>query len=508
MSISAAMLFRDHMVLQREKKAAVWGTAEPGTKVRITIQGIMADACAGPDGTWTAILPPLQTSFEETLVIRGDGEEIVCHDVQVGEVWLAGGQSNMEYLMHFDRECERERSRLRENSSPQIRFFDYPEVSYEGELQDHDYSRFGIWRKAMPEDIDYFSAAGYYFACVINRELQVPVGIVGCNWGGTPCCCWMPEETILANGGAPWLQEYREALTAVNTDEEARKFKADPANDPSDPIHNDFARVMFPGLTPQEQQRYMDANPASSLIGTCHPWRPAGLYHTMLRKVIPYTIRGFLYYQGESDEAKSGLYRDLLKGLIAKWRKDWGEELPFLMVQLAPFESWLTASGENYPAIRQAQEQAADSLRNVWLASIGDAGMRYDIHPKNKRPVGERLALLALGHVYGKNILCDAPRYTGFEWENSRLILKLSHAEGLHSDGKQIQALQIRCGGQKMTSGYEAKTADRAIEIIFRDRPVSPVVVYYAQTPYYKINVFNAAGLPVFPFCAENIILS
>ena len=507
-----ANVFQDHMVLQRDKTVYIWGQAAAGSSVRVTIQGQSAGGKADAAGAFCIALEPLHTSLQEELIVAADGEKIALRDVQVGEVWLAGGQSNMEYLMSHQWGIEEEQELLRKlGRKPELRFYDVPEISYPGEEEQYDYSPYGIWRTCTPEDIPFYSAVSYYFGRMLEENLNVPVGIIGCNWGGTPSCSWMRAETIHAAGGGVWIEDYLNGLDSMNPEEEAEQYKANPANNPLIPLNGpQFARVLFPGLTREQQRAVMGITPsAAAPKGTCHPWRPAGVYYTMMRTVIPYALRGFIYYQGESDDKHAELYSAMLSGLIRQWREDFRDDgLPFLMVQLAPFKEWLDCVGDVYPVLRAEQQKAADTIPNVWLASNGDAGMYYDIHPKNKRPAGERLAKLALGHVYGQDIVCDAPRFGYAEWENDTLVLHFDHAEILQYAAKKVQPDEEYYGGeddpeplQTSPSAQMAEISGNTLRLTFaQGTDHAEVKVRFAKTAYYKVNLYNEADIPVLPF--------
>lgn len=187
--LKPAILFHDHGVLQRGKRIPVWGSADPGAPVTVTVQGQTATAVADGEGNWTAVLEPLEASLTETLTVTSADETVTFTDVAVGEVWLAGGQSNMEFHMRYDADMAEEQPGCTDG---QLRFFDYPEVSYVGQIDEADYGKeYGFWRKCAPEQLERFSAVGYYFAKDLRRGLDVPVGIIGCNWGGTPS---LPEK--------------------------------------------------------------------------------------------------------------------------------------------------------------------------------------------------------------------------------------------------------------------------------------------------------------------------
>ena len=538
-------IFSDHMMLQRGKPVKIFGTSDAGKTIRVCLNDpagrteAEAKARADRKGCFTVILPELSAGSDKSLMITDGEERITIHDVAAGEVWLAGGQSNMEYLMNTDAEIAKERaglSALSEAEKREIRFYDCPEISFNGMEKRADLSNFGRWRCLSEEDIVYFSAVSYYFERKIKDSLDCPVAVIGCNWGGTKAACWVQEETVRKAGADIWIDEYKEGLAQIPDPDAAEEaFKNSPMNVLSDPAHpNPFDQILFPGFSKEMQENAMKMMPSGAdammAIGRLHPWRPCGLYETMLKKIMPYTIRGFLWYQGCSDEAHPEVYAQLMRALIKKWREDFEDpSLPFLQVQLAPFSWWLGNGGDNYPAVRKAQEEASDTTPDTYLASMGDAGMIYDIHPKHKRKPGERLGLLALRHIYGLDIAADAPRAENMTFEGDTAIIRFKNGEGLQltdpenagltaeeaaaagfcdpavpeSLGKEenLKALlKVRPEGD-----VNAEIADDLLRISLcvEGKPVKPERVEFACTPYYEVNVKNAAGLPVFPFVME-----
>lgn len=543
--LKTAQIFGDGMVLQREKTVPVWGMGEPGRTVSVQLweagrkRKCGKTVTVGDDGKWSVFLDSMEAGEELAMTVSDGYKTLEYHHVAVGEVWLAGGQSNMEYLMGFDAERERERIFLKNCTndaevpcSERIRFFSCPKISWEGEEDRYDYSSYGFWRKCTAEDLDFLPAVPYYFARQLARGLSdrngqggpdIPIGIVDCTWGGTRAACWMTEEKIRESGGEAWLADYEAGLRLRDPEEEAEEYRNDPLNASNDPFRSEFdCKVLYPGLTREEQENRMqeirkeneqaENGGAPRIIGMCHPWRPAGLYHTMLEKIIPYALRGVIYYQGESDAQKAELYEGMLTGLIGLWREKWEEELPFFMVQLAPFEIWYEETGERYPEIRKAQQNVADKLPKVWLASNGDAGMRYDIHPKHKEPVGKRLALLALKHVYGEENAADAPRCTGAVMKGREIELVFANAEELHVRGKQICALRVCDGDRRIPpEGYTVETDENSVAAesgkcmlkIVLHTPIEKPRVEFAWTGYYEVNLYNEAMIPALPFEVE-----
>ena len=544
--IQLPLVFSDHMMLQREKPVCVFGTASAGKKIQVCVQNAEgtvlagAEGVSGRDGRFEVSLPPLEPGLDRTLKI-GDGEETVCiSDVAVGEVWLAGGQSNMEFLMNTDAEMPAERealSLLPEEARRALRFFDYPEIAFEGMEKLVDLSNFGKWRCLSEEDLVYFSAVSYYFQRIVAGKIGCPVGVIGCNWGGTKACCWVPEDVIREAGAEQWITEYEEGLKTIkDLTKQQEAFKKSPMNVLSDPAKpNPFDAILLPGLTHRQQEEAMkmfSANPDDvQAIGPLHPWRPAGLYHTMLEKLMPYTLRGFIWYQACSDVTHPELLAKLMQALIGKWRRDFKDEsLPFLMVQIAPYGIWLGYRSERYPDVRAAQLHAADITENTYLASIGDAGMYFDIHPKHKRKPGERLGLLALKHVYGLPVSADAPRAKGLEYDGDTAVIRFEHGEGLHLTEAENGGLTeeearryhfsepdqpahmaplenlnslIRTVPEGETEA-EIRDDSLRVRLTVGGRSVRPREIRFAWTGYYEVNVKNAAGLPVFPFVVSD----
>ena len=524
--LKTAILFKDHMIIQHEKNVIVWGTGDAGAKVTVTMQGKSVETGIDQNGNWRISLGPFQASFEEEMVIASGEEKIVLKDVQVGEVWLAGGQSNMEFHMRYDADIETETGRcLNEN----IRFFDYPEVSYVGQIDEADYGKnYGFWRKARPEEIERFSAVGYYFAKELQNRYQVPFGIIGCNWGGTPACAWMSEEAVTEGGGQIYLDEYTEAVKKLNLNEYDEAFKKNPSSWRVDLLADPISDAMMRGSTDEEasQSRMEEMNAMMSQIdwtayipvmGPKYESRPSGLYHSMLTQIAPYTIRGIIWYQGETDgDTRPELYKTLFPALIKNWRELWEEELPFLFVQIAPLDHWMAADGERYIAVREAQQEAADTVQNTGMAVITDAGMRFDVHPKKKQPVGYRLALLAEKKVYGEDILCEAPTLTEVLAEKGRLTLAFENAgTGLYLKenlphgqkiGKhRLGGLQVFQNGKELpTDGLEAQ-AEGSRVILSGDfiQEGVPTQVKIACTGWYLVNLYNSAGIPARPASKE-----
>lgn len=498
--LKAAEIFQSGMILQREKPVCVWGCADPGAELLVSIQGKQSRAIADENGYWHAKLDPLSTSEEETLIISADQETLAFNHVAVGEVWIGAGQSNMEFWLRYEQHIAEEK---RHPSSRHVRFYDVPKIAYDGQKQQFDYSRVGRWRMATPENIEYFSAVGYYFEKILETELGVPVGVIGCDWGGTASCTWMSAESV-ERTGKPWIENCKAKFSAIDVDEYWKNAGQNPGNDTGNSIEFGFNAFILPRTPSEEEiQDYFSINPPEgNFMELPQPQSiPGTLYEHMVKEVAPFAIRGVLWYQGESDDelGRQELYKDMLTALISDWRGLWGEEtLPFLIVQLPGFERWLGCVNQGFPILRQCQQEVVDADQNLYLCSISDAGEQFDIHPKNKKVVGERLALLALGHIYGRLILCDAPRMVKAERNGTQITLLFANADGgLVLRGETVNALTV-LEDQKEVAVTARVESDRLILTL--PESCGQVEIHFAKAAWYQVNLYNQSDIPAIPF--------
>ena len=471
--MKAAAIFQSGLVFQRGKPVLIWGTGTPGERIQGTIQGRSAETAADADGTWTLRIPALRESICETLTLEGN-----CHvkidDVAVGEVFVAAGQSNMEFWMRYEKHypeilpvCE----------NPNIRFFDLPKRYYPGQEYDFDYRNAGIWRKASQQDLQYFSAVGYYLARKLEKDLSIPVGIIGCSWGGTRSQAWMTADharSIQKIGKRAW--------------------------DPWNPM-NEF---LLPGTpSADEIQAFLREN---SVEPSKPENTPGALYRNMVQSLAPYTVRAVLWYQGESDDETDGAqknYRAALDAIKEDWRCAWEEsDLPFFVVQLPGFSSWFGLVNKGYPIIRVCQQESVDADSHAYLCSVSDAGEEFDIHPKNKMVVGERLALLAEKHLFGMDILADAPRPGDVRWDGNTITVFFEYAEGgLLVDGEEINALSVV--QEKREIAYTAEICGSSLVIRIPPAVSGELTVKFACEAWYRVNLYNQAHIPAVPFAAK-----
>ncbi len=507
---SVAEIFGKGMVLQQEKPVVVYGKAEKGDRITVSIfdyHGRLVDeifTTTNEKEKWKVSLSEMKASVDNKIVVENASsqQKIVIDKVSVGEVWLAGGQSNMEFFNKYDKDWSKT-SKLPKNEM--IHFFNVPQRAFKGHNSHNGPGRdgYGKWLNDHEKGYENFSALAYIFARKIQEKLGVPVGIIGCNWGGTTASAWVPKS-ILENGPlVQYLNEYDQAIK-MDSAEHIKRNSLDAwkvIDSPED--YRKFEPFIY-GQDRKTQLAYMmnGEEPALVPMGPYNENRPAGLYETMLKTVIPYSIKGALWYQGESDAGERAPYYDqLLGGLIDSWRDAWDDEFPFIIAQLAPFKEWLACTNDNYKVVRQKQQQVADTKKDVYLTSIMDIGSYYDIHPKEKVEVGRRMALIALGHVYqqlsGENV--DNPRFESGKIEGSSITLTMKNADNLSDSGENT--IQITVDGAEV----EPKAVNLDGNKIIIEMPnnlekENKIIVSMGWDDYAVINIKNEQGLPVAPF--------
>lgn len=496
-SLKVNELFQSNMILQQGKPCCVWGTAQAGEKITVSIQGKTASVITDKKAEWMVQVPPLTMSEEETMCISNGIEKILLTNIAVGEVWIAGGQSNMEFWMHYEKHFQEEKQVCH---NPLIRFYDVPEIAYNGQREEFDYSKMAVWRTCTEENLDYFSGVGYFFAKKLQHDLKVPVGIIGCNWGGTTASAWMKKESV-QKVGKPWIADHEKAKESWNMDEYWKTMHGYAGNNTGNPFESPANDLLLYKTPSQEEiQKFFDTvyksgffDPKLLTLGVSS--FPGVLYEHMLKAIVPFGIRGVIWYQGESDEPHADIYDKMLTQLISDWRELWKEEFPFLMVQLPGYESWLDGPQTRYNELREAQKKTADTVINCWLTSISDAGEQFDIHPKDKKTPGQRLALLAEGKVYGMDLLCEAPYPVDITVEEDKIRIHFDNAfGGLVVDGENLSAMEII---PKQTFFWKIEGENLVLTIPELKKNTQ---IRFAKQLFYRVNLKNMAGIPAMPF--------
>ncbi|MCO8120121.1 beta galactosidase jelly roll domain-containing protein [Stieleria sp. TO1_6] len=609
-------LFTDHMVLQRDIKAPVWGWSKPGQTVTVSIAGQQASATAGDDGRWMATVGPLTAGGPHTLQVTGT-ETVSVNDVLVGDVWICSGQSNMEWPVQAANNARQE---IAEANYPQIRLFTVPKRVSPSPQQTVD----GQWQRCTPQTVGGFSAVGYFFGRELDQQLDVPIGLVHTSWGGTIAEAWTSAEALMT------MDDFRPAVTSLQNVIAAQSSgKLDfnqlmqkwwNENDPgskqawnaADVDASDWKSMNVPGLWESQglsdfdgivwfqtavDVSQEDAGKAAVLhlggiddrdttwvngqmVGAMNDWNAqrnysidsgilqagrnvitirvldtgggggmhgqpqqlsleikggktlplAGqwsykvstalkdtttapqplqnnpnvvtvLYNGMLAPLVPYGIRGAIWYQGESNAGRSMQYRTLLPTMIADWRARFGQgEFPFLVVQLANFMAPQQQPVESgWAELREAQWLTARNDQNVGLALAIDIGQADDIHPRNKQEVGRRLALSALEIAYHQDVVSGGPRFVSAEFKDGKAYLKFDRiGAGLVAQGDKLNGFAIAADDKKFVWGDAEIQADTVV--VSAATIKSPTAVRYGWANNPDCNLYNQSGLPASPF--------
>ena len=484
-------LIGDNMVLQAEAKTNVWGWADPQEKVTVTFAEKKGEATAGADGKWSVRLADLKAGTAGELTIAGTNT-IALKNVVVGEVWVASGQSNMEWIVANAMNKDAE---IAAANFPAIRMFKVQKAAKAEPQEDC----IGKWEVCAPEVVGHFSAVGYFFARHLHEKLKQPVGVIHTSWGGTPAEYWTPPPVIagdpdfkpIADGWEKTVAAYPKAKEAYDKAIEDWKAAVEKAK----------AEGMPEPKKPAGPPRGGDA------IGG-----PGSLYNGMIAPVVPCTIQGAIWYQGESNASAARLYRKLFPTMILSWRRAWmngglaGSEMPefpFLFVQLANYKARHEQPVESqWAELREAQLMTLE-MPHTGMAVAIDVGEANDIHPKNKQEVGRRLALNAEATVYFQDQEYSGPIYGGAQIEEGKIRLSFRNAEGMKAqDGGPLKGFAI-AGEDRVFRWADVEIQGDHIVVSSKEVP-TPAAVRYAWADNPECNLINAAGLPASPFRTDD----
>lgn len=438
-------VFSDHMVLQRDRPIPVWGWDAPGTEVHVVLGNETVKGKAGDDGKWMVTFAALPAGGPHTLVVEGTSR-VEKNDILIGEVWFCSGQSNMEWTVSISKDAEAE---IKAANHPGIRHIKIDHRPAEQPMTDVPTT--AGWQICSPETAGNFTAVGYYFGRMLHQELNVPIGLIGCNWGGTRIEPWTPPAGFQA---VPALKDIADNLG------------------------------QFPSKNPD---------------GAINHQTPLALYNGMVHPLVPYAMRGAIWYQGESNNGEGMLYFEKMKALIHGWRLVWQDDrMPFYFVQLAPFR--YGGEPDRLAAIWESQTAALE-VPHTGMAVTVDIGNVTDIHPANKQDVGKRLALWAMRHTYGKSDLeFSGPLYRTMRVEGNKIRLYFRHVRGglVARDGKPLSWFTI-AGEDKNFVPAQAEIDGNTV-VVSCDQVAKPVAVRFGWNQEAEPNLSNKAGLPASPF--------
>jgi sialate O-acetylesterase len=475
-------IFSDHMVLQRDQKDRVWGWADSGEEVAVSINGQTKTATAGADGRWQVTLDPLPTGGPYTLTVKGKNT-VAFNDVLAGEVWICSGQSNMQWPVAAANDADLE---IRAASFPGIRLITVPNRGTQEPQKDFR----GRWQVCSPQTVPGFSAVGYFFGRQLHQTLGVPIGLVNDAWGGSACEAWVPRDRLAADPKyKPLLERWEEI--EKNYPQAKKAY---------DEWKEAAAKAKAEGTTPPKEPR----NPDGNMGGNA---RPGNIYNGVLLPTIGYGIRGAIWYQGETNAGRAYQYRDLFPLMIQTWRDLWGQgDFPFYWVQLADFMNEKAEPGESaWAELREAQTMTMGRLPHTGEAVIIDIGEGKDIHPKNKQDVAKRLARWALAKDYGVSIPCQSPTYKSMEKQGNKILLTFDHVDGGFRpfDVNEPRGFAIAGADRKFVKAQAKVAGPHSIEV-WSDKVSDPMAVRYAWADNPVCNLYSNAGLPVTPFRTDD----
>ncbi len=479
--VKPAGIFTDYTVLQQGEPVRIWGTAAGGEKVTVLFADQTEKTVADAKGSWMVTLKKMPVCAEgRTLVFQGSetATPVELKNVLVGEVWLAGGQSNMKSTMNSYKKTSQ--PDIDSANDSLLRMITIPRKDFEGANDDCPQ-----WKVSNPQTVGGFSASAYYFAKNLRETLKVPVGIVACSVGGTPAEAWMSRKTLESTPDLKRILDAYETGYRKNFENEEAYLKK---------IEEETKVAKQAGRRPVEP------------MGPRHCKRPCGLHENMLTQTIPYTVRGVIWYQGENNaNTQSGFhYRTVFSTLIKEWREEFqNKNMPFLFVQLATFGP---ASDETpyWPELRDAQLWVEENVKNTGMIVLTDGGEIDNIHPHSKDKVGCRLALLARNMVYGeKELLCHGPRLQKTDRKKGAIELSFKDTgSGLVLKSEAVSAFKI-CGADGKYVPAKAELVDGKI-IVSADGVPEPQNVRYGWQRWFVPTLFNAEGLPASPFRTDD----
>ncbi len=455
--------FSDHMVIQCEKPLPVWGKAEPGEKLTVTLDNEVRECTADNNGKWAVEFSPRKASFDPVrLDVRGENSRKTCRDILVGEVWFCSGQSNMQRRLKDTKDAK---TYAAQANLPHVRYAEIPLVSKDKPQDDVDTT----WQLWTPESVIQLSGVAFHFGRKLAKEIDKPIGLISCSWGGSKIHAWIPQEYFSKDpayeAGIQWFTQGKETYKKTL---------------------DEWYKTGCPGEPPQDYCSRPQNIPCALDNGMTHPMQP-------------FAIRGAIWYQGESDAGIPDQYRTMFASLVQSWRDHWNDPtLPVYYVQLPNFEK----SPPTWEPFRQMQLKLLDEIPNLGMAITIDIGDPNDIHPKNKYDVGQRLARLALYHTYGRTDVCPSgPLPEKAVRDGDRVLVSWKWAcDGLKTrDGSDAVPGFELAGSDGVFKLAQARIINKnTVELTSRDVK-RHAEVHYAYEADPIVNLVNSADLPASP---------
>jgi len=479
-------IFSDHMVLQRNQAVRIWGWADAGEKVSVTLGEDTVATTANIAGQWQVVLSERAVSGPMEMTIKGNNT-IILTNVVLGEVWICSGQSNMQWS--FNNNVTHKDEEVAAADYPDIRLITVPRKTALMPQDDFE----GQWAPCTPETVKSFSAVGYFFGRILHKELDVPVGLISTNWGGTRVEAWtsmgdlkqLPEAGPVLDRWQEMCAAYDPVVAQTRYDESLTKWekRAAKAREENEKVPN----------KPRKQ--------ADPKVG---PHHPANLYNGMIAPLVPLSVRGAIWYQGESNVGRAYQYRELFPLMIRNWRRDFqNPDMPFGFVQLAPF-NYGGDRGDALPELWEAQVMTLNNLKNIGMAVTTDIATTSNIHPPNKQDVGKRLGLWALATIHEERIVYSGPIYQACERHGNAMSISFSHVGSglITSDGEAPSHFTL-AGADKEFHPATAQIVGSRV-IVSCDSVTDPEAVRFAWSNTAEPNLKNKEGLPASPFRTDD----
>lgn len=506
--MKVAAIFSDNMVLQRDRETCVFGSGEEQEKIKVQIDGIETETTV-ENGKWLVMLPSHKAGGPYEMKITGRKDKKQFTNIMYGEVWFASGQSNMELEVQ-DADFGTEELLLADYKD--IRYYNVIKTPYiDDEVLKKEASQ--SWHMCKNGEFRDMSAVAYFFAKKTYEQLKIPIGIIDCYQGGTSISCWLSMDNLSkTSDGIHYLEEYERIVADKSEEDYAKELEA---YQKELEIYNqkiEHLKVKAPNLEIKEIKKRAGEYPWPPPMGRQSLYRPCGLYETMVKRVCPYTTRGFLYYQGEEDAGRAKEYDKLLLQLICQFRYDWRDStLPFIIVQLPMFIAKNEPEDYSWAKIRQAQEFAYHMAPYTGLTVLADLGEYDNIHPTDKKTPGTRLALQVLQRIYKEPVDGEAMFFSYAKQKNEKLCLFFSNTYGeiqlMENELLDIREAQIDGGpvGFELSGDgqlwYPAKGRIKGEQIeVWSEQVKVPEFIRYGYFNYGKVNIYNRVGLPLAPF--------
>ena len=538
---SVAAVFSDHMVLQRNKYTSIFGEAENGTLIKAALfdeknEALCINSTVAENGHWLLQLEPQCAQTGCSLIITAGENKIKFKDIAIGEVWLAGGQSNMEFELQ---NCTEGPAELESASAGKnVRFYYINKIAWMDE-KFYEAERNTSWQTWDSPAKGAWSAVGYFFAKKLAEDLGCVVGVIGCNWGGTSASAWMRREYLEADRDLnTYLTDYENAVSGKSIEQQCKEY--DDYEIENAKWQEGFSKLWEKDheITWEAAEKILGKNPWPGPASCKNPYRPTGLYDCMLARIIPYTLKGVIWYQGESDDHKPRSYAKLFTAMIENWRCDFKDvDLPFVFVQLPVHRYQADPDFKHWCIIREQQAKVHASVKNTWMTGCFDLGQFSDIHPRAKKVLAERMEKNALANVYNliPSLDAGAPQleschalYDGAAGQG-RLVLTFANAPfgfEVREDTVRLEEYKKMEANQGVSiaedfTGFEIAGSDGVWHpakfafggtdgkqntiITCSEKVTRPVAARYGWFNYGPVTIYGKNGLPLSPFQAGEI---